>query len=135
MSRTESHVMEEREAPAAPQDFKTELLSLVPFLRAFARSLTGNYESADDLVQETMVKAWQSRDTFELGTNLKAWLFTILRNQFYSDRRRAWRQGRRGTRTRRSACLRHEPGPTLGGGPGATPRARSSFFRTSSARR
>jgi RNA polymerase sigma-70 factor (ECF subfamily) len=92
MSRTESHVMEEREAPAAPQDFKTELLSLVPFLRAFARSLTGNYESADDLVQETMVKAWQSRETFELGTNLKAWLFTILRNQFYSDRRRAWRQ-------------------------------------------
>lgn len=58
-------------------DFKTELLSLVPFLRAFARSLTGNPEGADDLAQETLVKAW---------------LFTILRNQFYSDRRRAWRQ-------------------------------------------
>lgn len=91
MTRTESHTMEEREPQAAP-DFKTDLLALVPFLRAFARSLTGNYESADDLVQETMVKAWQSRDTFEMGTNLKAWLFTILRNQFYSDRRRAWRQ-------------------------------------------
>ena len=73
-------------------DFKTELLSLVPFLRAFARSLTGNPESADDLAQETLVKAWQSRSSFIPGTNLKAWLFTILRNQFYSDRRRAWRQ-------------------------------------------
>src|ERR1700761_4300292 len=73
-------------------DFKTELLGLVPFLRAFARSLTGNQEAADDLAQETLVKAWQSRATFAPGTNLKAWLFTILRNQFYSDRRRAWRQ-------------------------------------------
>jgi len=72
--------------------FKTELLGLIPFLRAFARSLTGNQEGADDLAQETLVKAWQSRATFIPGTNLKAWLFTILRNQFYSDRRRAWRQ-------------------------------------------
>ncbi|MBL6853805.1 MAG: sigma-70 family RNA polymerase sigma factor [Alphaproteobacteria bacterium] len=75
-----------------PQDFRTELLGLVPFLRAFARSLTGNQENADDLAQEALVKAWQSRDSFVPGTNLKAWLFTILRNQFYSDRRRAWRQ-------------------------------------------
>ena len=73
-------------------DFKAELLALIPFLRAFARSLTGNQEGADDLAQETLVKAWQSRATFIPGTNLKAWLFTILRNQFYSDRRRAWRQ-------------------------------------------
>jgi len=91
MTRADVHMGESREATAAP-DFRSDLLSLIPFLRAFARSLTGNYESADDLVQETLVKAWQSRDTFELGTNLKAWLFTILRNQFYSDRRRAWRQ-------------------------------------------
>ena len=76
-------------------DFKTEMLGLVPFLRAFARSLTGNQEAADDLAQETLVKAWQSRSSFIPGTNLKAWLFTILRNQFYSDRRRAWRQARR----------------------------------------
>lgn len=75
-----------------PDDFKTELLGLVPFLRAFARSLTGNPEAADDLAQEALTKAWQSRDSFVPGTNLKAWLFTILRNQFYSDRRRAWRQ-------------------------------------------
>jgi len=73
-------------------DFKNDLLALIPFLRAFSRSLTGNQEGADDLAQETLVKAWQSRATFIPGTNLKAWLFTILRNQFYSDRRRAWRQ-------------------------------------------
>ena len=79
-------------------DFKTELLGLVPFLRAFARSLTGNQEAADDLAQETLVKAWQSRSSFIPGTNLKAWLFTILRNQFYSDRRRAWRAQRRTVR-------------------------------------
>jgi RNA polymerase sigma-70 factor (ECF subfamily) len=73
-------------------EFRNDLLALIPFLRAFARSLCGNQETADDLAQETLVKAWQSRDTFIPGTNLKAWLFTILRNQFYSDRRRAWRQ-------------------------------------------
>jgi len=73
-------------------EFKAGLLELIPFLRAFARSLCGNPDIADDLAQETLVKAWQSRNTFAPGTNLKAWLFTILRNQFYSDRRRAWRQ-------------------------------------------
>src|ERR1700761_6707257 len=72
--------------------FKTDLLDLIPFLRAFARSLCGNQEMADDLAQETLVKAWQARNMFAPGTNLKARLFTILRNQFYSDRRRAWRQ-------------------------------------------
>src|SRR6185437_7099459 len=64
----------------------------MPFLRSFARSLTGNQEAADDLSQEALVKAWEARRSFIEGTNLKAWLFTILRNQFYSDRRRAWRQ-------------------------------------------
>jgi RNA polymerase sigma-70 factor (ECF subfamily) len=74
------------------KQFKAGLLELIPFLRAFARSLCGNPDMADDLAQETLVKAWQSRSSFAPGTNLKAWLFTILRNQFYSDRRRAWRQ-------------------------------------------
>ena len=83
--------------PARPKadpdaQFKADLLELIPFLRAFARSLCGNPDVADDLAQETLVKAWQSRSSFAPGTNLKAWLFTILRNQFYSDRRRAWRQ-------------------------------------------
>lgn len=73
-------------------DFRRDLLELIPFLRAFSRSLCGDRELADDLAQEALAKAWQSRDTFRAGSNLKAWLFTILRNQFYSDRRRAWRQ-------------------------------------------
>jgi RNA polymerase sigma-70 factor (ECF subfamily) len=78
--------------PDAGEQFRTELLELIPFLRAFARSLCGHQETADDLAQETLVKAWQARGSFAPGSNLKAWLFTILRNQFYSDRRRAWRQ-------------------------------------------
>ena len=78
--------------PEADAKFKADLLELIPFLRAFARSLCGNPDTADDLAQEALVKAWQARATFAAGTNLKAWLFTILRNQFYSDRRRAWRQ-------------------------------------------
>lgn len=76
----------------SPPDFKKELLALVPFLRAFARSLCGHRDLADDLAQDTLVRAWQARDAFTPGTNMKAWLFTILRNQFYSDRRRSWRQ-------------------------------------------
>lgn len=72
--------------------FRNDLLALVPVLRAFSRSLCGDRELADDLAQEALAKAWQSRNTFQAGSNLKAWLFTILRNQFYSDRRRAWRQ-------------------------------------------
>ena len=82
----------ERAANELEGQFKNDLLELIPFLRAFARSLCGNPDTADDLAQETLVKAWQSRAMFAPGTNLKAWLFTILRNQFYSDRRRAWRQ-------------------------------------------
>ena len=80
--------------PVADPDaeFKKELLALIPFLRAFSRSLCGDRELADDLAQDALAKAWQSRATFRAGSNLKAWLFTILRNQFYSDRRRAWRQ-------------------------------------------
>jgi RNA polymerase sigma-70 factor (ECF subfamily) len=83
------------DAPRTPEDdaeFRKGLLDLIPFLRAFSRSLCGDRELADDLAQEALAKAWQSRDTFRAGSNLKAWLFTILRNQFYSDRRRAWRQ-------------------------------------------
>lgn len=81
-------------AAAAQRDgaFRTEMVALIPFLRAFARTLSGHREDADDLCQETMAKAWQSRDGYQMGTNLKAWLFMILRNQFYSDRRRSWRQ-------------------------------------------
>lgn len=92
ISRPETIVEAPRVARDADGQFKADLLDLIPFLRAFARSLCGNQETADDLAQETLVKAWQARSMFAPGTNLKAWLFTILRNQFYSDRRRAWRQ-------------------------------------------
>lgn len=73
---------------ADPSGLQKELALLVPNLRAFARSLCGNADQADDLVQETLVKAWRSRGTFAPGSNLKAWLFTILRNTFLSERRK-----------------------------------------------
>jgi RNA polymerase sigma-70 factor (ECF subfamily) len=72
--------------------FRGELVALIPHLRAFARSLTGEPTSADDLAQDTMMKAWDARSSFEMGTNMKAWTFMILRNQFYSEKRRSWRQ-------------------------------------------
>lgn len=72
--------------------FRTDLVALIPFLRAFAHTLCGRREEADDLCQEALAKAWQARETFQAGTNLKAWLFVILRNQFYSEKRHAWRQ-------------------------------------------
>jgi RNA polymerase sigma-70 factor (ECF subfamily) len=72
--------------------FKRDLVALIPFLRAFARSLALDHAAADDLVQETMLRAWRARASFALGTHMKAWAFTILRNQFYSEKRRSWRQ-------------------------------------------
>jgi RNA polymerase sigma-70 factor (ECF subfamily) len=68
--------------------FQRELTALVPNLRAFAKSICGNPDHADDLVQETLVKAWRHRNSYALGSNLKAWLFTILRNAFLSQRRK-----------------------------------------------
>jgi RNA polymerase sigma-70 factor (ECF subfamily) len=70
------------------QQFKAKLKEVTPHLRAFGRSLSGNPDSADDLVQETMLKAWGSRMRFQAGTNFKAWCFTILRNHYYSQIRR-----------------------------------------------
>lgn len=72
--------------------FKNALTGIIPDLRAFARSLTGNRTAADDLVQETMLKAWNARSRFIEGSNIKAWTFTIMRNAFYSEARRAWRR-------------------------------------------
>jgi RNA polymerase sigma-70 factor, ECF subfamily len=69
--------------------FRDGLVEMIPNLRAFARSLCGKRDLADDLAQETLAKAWQARDRFQPGTNLKAWLFVILRNEFYSAHRRA----------------------------------------------
>jgi RNA polymerase sigma-70 factor (ECF subfamily) len=73
-------------------DFQRDMIALIPYLRAFAGALCRSRDLADDLAQETLVKAWRAKDRFEPGTNLKAWLFTILRNELYSRRRRDWRQ-------------------------------------------
>jgi len=78
--------------PARDSAFKRELVALIPHLRAFARTLTGDPTAADDLAQDAMMKAWDARASFEMGTNMKAWTFMILRNQFYSEKRRSWRQ-------------------------------------------
>jgi RNA polymerase sigma-70 factor (ECF subfamily) len=72
--------------------FKQQLSAIIPDLRAFARSLCNNPTLADDIAQEAMLKAWKARDRYEAGTNLKAWCFTILRNHFYSEKRRSWRR-------------------------------------------
>jgi RNA polymerase sigma-70 factor (ECF subfamily) len=77
---------------AVSAEFKTELLATIPSLRAFAVSLSQNADKADDLVQETLVKAWDKHASFQPGTNLKAWLFTILRNEFYSQMRKRGRE-------------------------------------------
>ena len=73
-------------------DPRNELVDHLPALRAFALSLTRESASADDLVQDTVVKAWSHFDRFLPGTNLRAWLFTILRNTFYSARRKTRRE-------------------------------------------
>lgn len=73
-------------------DPRDELIAHLPALRAFALSLVRNGSAADDLVQETILKAWSGFDKFTPGTNLRAWLFTILRNGFYSDLRKHRRE-------------------------------------------
>ena len=78
--------------PARDAAFQKDLVVLIPQLRAFARTLTGNATLADDLAQDALIKAWDARASFQLGTNMKAWTFMILRNQFYSEKRRSWRQ-------------------------------------------
>ena len=77
---------------SASATLKEALLGLIPNLRAFAVSLCGDIERADDLVQETLLKAWNHLDSFEEGTNLRAWLFTILRNTYFSECRRRRRE-------------------------------------------
>ena len=65
-------------------NWRDDVLALIPALRAFAWSLSHNASDADDLVQDTLIKAWTHRDRFEPGTNLRAWMFTILRNTYYT---------------------------------------------------
>ena len=63
-------------------EFKDELARVIPHLRAFGRSLSGNRDLADDLVQETLMKAWAARKRFQAGTNMRAWTFIIMRKMF-----------------------------------------------------
>ncbi|MCM8557543.1 sigma-70 family RNA polymerase sigma factor [Sphingomicrobium sp. GRR-S6-50] len=75
--------------PLPDDEFKEQLAQVIPHLRAFGRSLSGNRDTADDLVQETLLKAWAARKRFQAGTNMRAWTFIILRNLFLSQMRRA----------------------------------------------
>lgn len=77
---------------AAMSDPREDLPTHIPALRAFAISLTRNATEADDLVQETIMKAWSNFDKFKQGTEMKAWLFTILRNTFFSSKRKTKRE-------------------------------------------
>lgn len=72
--------------------FHQQLAEHLPALRAFARTMARDASHADDLAQEAMLKAWAKRDSFKDGTNLRAWLFTILRNGFYSEYRKRRRE-------------------------------------------
>ena len=81
----------EGKAPAS-NDFRDQLIAAIPGLRAFGMSLTARPDRADDLVQETLMKAWHHHDSFQQGTNLRAWLFTILRNEFYTHIRKRRRE-------------------------------------------
>jgi RNA polymerase sigma-70 factor, ECF subfamily len=84
-------VAENPPAELVPLDdaaFKSQLAATIPHLRAYGRSLAGDIDRADDLVQDTMLKAWTSRARFAAGTSMKAWTFVILRNAFLSQMRR-----------------------------------------------
>jgi RNA polymerase sigma-70 factor, ECF subfamily len=72
--------------------FREQMIAEIPSLRAFAISLCGNIHQADDLVQDALLKAWGHSHCFEEGTNLRAWLFTILRNTYYSLYRKRGRE-------------------------------------------
>lgn len=68
--------------------FKQQVMAILPQLRAFARGLCGSRDMADDLVQEALLRAWSSRHTFTPGTNFKAWIYMILRNRCYTVMRK-----------------------------------------------
>jgi RNA polymerase sigma-70 factor, ECF subfamily len=81
-----------RRTPEYAASWRADVVALIPALRAFAWSLSHNAADADDLVQDTLVKAWTHQTKFEPGTNLRAWLFTILRNTYYTAATRRRRE-------------------------------------------
>jgi len=76
--------MSETTCRVSEPDWRDQLIALIPTLRAFAWSICRNEADADDLVQDTLIKAWRHGDQFAPGTNLRAWLCTILRNTYYT---------------------------------------------------
>ena len=68
--------------------FRDQLVALLPSLRAFARGLCRHREMADDLAQDTMMRAWAARESYTQGSNFRAWMFMIMRNQFYTTLRK-----------------------------------------------
>lgn len=72
----------------ADQIFRDQLVALIPSLRSFARGLCGGRDMADDLAQDAMTRAWAARASYAQGTNFRAWMFMILRNQFYTTIRK-----------------------------------------------
>ncbi len=86
---TDSKDIPDSKATLSDEQFKRELTAVIPHLRAFGRSLSGSRDLADDLVQETLMKAWAARMRFQAGTNMRAWTFIILRNHFLSQMRRS----------------------------------------------
>ena len=81
-----------KEPELTEYNFKREMLAALPNLRAFAISLIRSRDRADDLVQDTIMKAWAKQDSYQPGTNMRAWLVTILRNEFYSQIRKSGRE-------------------------------------------
>ena len=80
------------DSPERRRQFHQQLLAAIPKLRAFALSLAAHADQADDLVQETLLKAWDHQNSFQQGTNIRAWLFTILRNAYFSQLRKRRRE-------------------------------------------
>jgi RNA polymerase sigma-70 factor, ECF subfamily len=70
--------------PSADEVFKDQLVAMIPSLRAFARALCTNREMADDMAQDAMVRAWAARKSYTPDTNFRAWMFKILRNNYYT---------------------------------------------------
>lgn len=86
-----SQIIRAHQEPVS-QTFVDGIMSSIPSLRAFAISLTRNVDRAEDLVQDTVLRALSRREGFEEGTNMQAWLFTILRNSFFTTHRTKGRE-------------------------------------------
>ena len=79
------------ETVGADEIFRDQLVAMIPQLRSFARGLCGWRDMADDLAQDTMTRAWSARASYTPGTNFRAWMFMIMRNQFYTSIRKSAR--------------------------------------------